>query len=197
MIIEAMGELEYYIISDKDPLYEAMDERGYHESPPFTKWAGLRMEAMRAIAKCGGNIKYGHSEVGNFSEEGLAFEQNEIEFIPVKVEDAADQLLIAKWVLRCLAYKYGVTATFAPKITTGKAGSGLHIHTKITRDGKNMMVADGGLSNTARKVIAGYVDLAQSLTAFGNTIPTSYFRLVPHQEAPVTSAGVTRTGRPW
>ncbi len=186
MILEAMGELEYYIISDQDTSYVTMDERGYHESPPFTKWEGLRLEAMRAIARCGGNIKYGHSEVGNFSEEGLSFEQNEIEFLPVQLEDAADQLLIAKWVLRNLAYKYGVTATFAPKITTGKAGSGLHIHTKITRDGKNMMVADGGLSNTARKVIAGYVDLAQSLTAFGNTIPTSYFRLVPNQEAPVT-----------
>jgi len=140
---------------------------------------------MRAIAKCGGNIKYGHSEVGNFSEEGFTFEQSEIEFIPVRLEEAADQLLIAKWVLRCLAYKYGVTATFAPKITTGKAGSGLHIHTKLVKDGKNAMVEDGVLSNAAKKTIAGYVDLAQSLTAFGNTIPTSYFRLVPHQEAPI------------
>ncbi|TRZ76363.1 MAG: glutamine synthetase, partial [Bacteroidetes bacterium] len=184
MHFEVMGELEYYIISDKDSAYEAMDQRGYHESPPFTKWGNLRMEAMRAIAKCGGNIKYGHSEVGNFSEGGFSFEQSEIEFIPVKLEEAADQLLIAKWVLRCLAYKYGVTATFAPKITTGKAGSGLHIHTKLMKDNKNAMVENGGLSNTAKKAIAGYVDLAQSLTAFGNTIPTSYFRLVPHQEAP-------------
>ena len=186
MVMEAMGELEYYIISDQDSSFLTMDQRGYHESPPFTKWEGLRMEAMRAIAKCGGNIKYGHSEVGNFTEEGLFFEQNEIEFLPVKLEDAADQLLIAKWVLRNLAYKYGVTATFAPKITTGRAGSGLHIHSKLTRDGENIMVENGVLSDTARKVIAGYVVLGQSLTAFGNTIPTSYFRLVPNQEAPVS-----------
>lgn len=184
MHFEVMGELEYYIISDKDSAYEAMDQRGYHESPPFTKWGNLRMEAMRAIAKCGGNIKYGHSEVGNFSEGGFSFEQSEIEFLPVKLEEAADHLLIAKWVLRCLAYKYGLTATFAPKITTGKAGSGLHIHTKLMKDNKNAMVENGVLSNTAKKAIAGYVDLAQSLTAFGNTIPTSYFRLVPNQEAP-------------
>lgn len=184
MLLEGMGELEYYIISDKDSAYEAIDERGYHESPPFTKWGGLRMEAMRAIAKCGGNIKYGHSEVGNFSEGCFTYEQSEIEFIPVKLEEAADQILIAKWVLRCLAYKYSVTATFAPKITTGKAGSGLHIHTKLMKDNNNAMVEDGLLSNAAKKIIAGYVDLAQSLTAFGNTIPTSYFRLVPQQEAP-------------
>ncbi|MCX6244886.1 MAG: glutamine synthetase family protein [Bacteroidetes bacterium] len=184
MSFEVMGELEYYIISDKKLLFEGLDQRGYHESTPFIKWADLRTEAMHAIAKCGGNIKYGHSEVGNFSEGVFAFEQNEIEFIPVPLEEAADQLMIAKWVLRSLAHKAGVTATFAPKITTGKAGSGLHIHTKLKKGDQNAMVDNGGLSDTAKKAIAGYVDLAQSLTAFGNTIPTSYFRLVPHQEAP-------------
>jgi glutamine synthetase len=179
-----MGELEYYIISEIDHLYEAADQRGYHESSPFCKYEKLRTEAMQAIAKCGGYIKYGHSEVGNFVEDGMAFEQNEIEFSPVLLEDAADQLLIAKWVLRSLAYKYNVAVTFAPKITTGKAGSGLHVHTRLVKNGQNQMVSNAGLSDTAKKAIAGYLDLAQSLTAFGNTIPTSYFRLVPHQEAP-------------
>jgi glutamine synthetase len=123
--------------------------------------------------------------VGNFTESGLSFEQNEIEFTPVNLEDAAEQLLIAKWVLRSLAYKYGVAITFAPKITTGKAGSGMHIHTRLMKNGSSVMTdQQGKLSDVARKAIAGYLDLAQSLTAFGNTIPTSYFRLVPHQEAP-------------
>ena len=181
---EVMGELEYYIISEQDRLYEAVDQRGYHESSPFCKWEKLRIEAMQAIAKCGGYIKYGHSEVGNFTEAGLSYEQNEIEFTPVCLEDAADQLMIAKWILRSLAYKYGVTITFAPKITTGKAGSGMHVHTRLMKNGESVMLENGKLSDTARKAIAGYLDLSQSLTAFGNMIPTSYFRLVPHQEAP-------------
>ncbi|MBE0647503.1 MAG: glutamine synthetase [Bacteroidales bacterium] len=181
---EVMGELEYYVISEKDPLYEAADQRGYHESSPFCKWEALRTEAMQAIAHCGGFIKYGHSEVGTFTESGLLYEQNEIEFTPVRLEDAAEQLLIAKWILRSLAYKHGVTVTFAPKITTGKAGSGMHIHTRLLKGGKSVMLDKGKLSDTARKAIAGYLTLARSLTAFGNTIPTSYFRLVPHQEAP-------------
>jgi glutamine synthetase len=46
------------------------------------------------------------------------------------------------------------------------------------------MVQDGRLSDTARKMMAGILDLSKALTAFGNTIPTSYLRLVPHQEAP-------------
>lgn len=179
-----MGELEYYVISQKQTLFTATDQRGYHESTPYIKWEHFRNEAMVAIAQSGGVIKYSHSEVGNFSIEDLEYEQNEIEFMPVDLEDAADQLVIAKWILRTLAHKYGVTITFAPKITAGKAGSGLHFHTKLVKDGKNMMIQDGRLSDVARRAIAGYLDLAPSLTAFGNTNPTSYFRLVPHQEAP-------------
>ena len=181
---EAMGELEYYIIYENNGLFPARDQKGYHESMPFAKWETLRIEAMQAIARTGGLIKYGHSEVGNFHIDNIVYEQNEIEFLPTNVEDAADQLVIAKWILRMIAYKYGVTISFAPKITVGKAGSGLHIHTRLMKDSKNMMVENGELSDVAKKVIAGYLQLAPSLTAFGNTIPTSFFRLVPHQEAP-------------
>lgn len=184
MEFHAMGELEYYVIFEREPLFTADDQKGYHESTPFTKWEELRTEAMMAIAQSGGKIKYGHSEVGNFSVGDTEYEQNEIEFLPVNVEDAADQLMIAKWILRSLAHKYGVTVTFAPKITVGKAGSGLHIHTRLMKEGKNMMVDENGLSDIAKKAIAGYLTLAPSLTAFGNINPTSYFRLVPHQEAP-------------
>lgn len=181
---QAMGELEYYVISEKEDFFETPDQKGYHESVPFCKWANLRTEAMRAIAQTGGQIKYGHSEVGNFSIGNLAYEQNEIEFLPANIEEAADQLMIAKWILRTLAYQYGVELTFAPKITTGKAGSGLHIHTRLMKDGKNMYVENGKLTSTAKTAIAGILEAAPSLTAFGNTNPTSYFRLVPHQEAP-------------
>jgi glutamine synthetase len=102
------------------------------------------------------------------------------------VEDAANQLIIAKWIIRKLAYQYGLDVTFSPKITAGKAGSGMHIHTRIVKDGMNCMVTDDKLNDTARTAIAGYMQCAPSLTAFGNTNPTSYFRLVPHQEAPTT-----------
>ncbi len=182
--MEVMGEIEYYVISDKDPLYRATDQRAYHESEPFVKWEQLRIDAMMAMAQTGADIKYSHSEVGNFSDNEHEYEQNEIEFQPTNVDDAADQLIIAKWILRQVAYKYGVTVSFAPKITAGKAGSGMHIHMRMMKDGKNVTLENGRISDTARKAIAGVLDIAPSLSAFGNTIPTSYFRLVPHQEAP-------------
>ncbi len=184
MEFEVMGELEYYVIAPKEELYLAADQRGYHASTPFCKFESFRVEAMKLISECGGLIKYGHSEVGNFSVGDVMYEQNEIEFLPTRLEDAADQLVIAKWIMRELGLMCGVTVTFAPKITVGKAGSGMHVHTRVSKDGKNMYVGENGLSEVAHKTIAGILSLAGSLTAFGDTNPTSYFRLVPHQEAP-------------
>ena len=181
---KALGELEYYVMANKEDLYPAKDQKGYHTSAPFTNWEHLRTEAIKIIAECGGKIKYGHSEVGNFTKGDDFFEQHEIEFLPTDVEDAADQLVIAKWVLRMLSNEYGARISFAPKITVGKAGSGLHIHMLLEKNGQNVLVEDEKLSDTAKKLIAGLLFFASPLTAFGNTIPTSYLRLVPHQEAP-------------
>lgn len=185
MEFHAMGELEFYVIGHNDGKFPATDQRGYHESAPFAKFNDFRVKCMAYIAQTGGQIKYGHSEVGNFTVGDLVYEQNEIEFLPVPAEEAADQLMLAKWVIRNLAYREGLDVTFAPKITTGKAGSGLHVHMRLMKDGRNMMVTDdGAISDDARRMIAGLLELAPSITAFGNTNPTSYFRLVPHQEAP-------------
>ena len=182
---QAMGELEYYVIAPAQDSFPAVDQKGYHESEPFAKFNGFRQRCMAAIAAIGGKTKYGHSEVGNFTLDGMVYEQNEIEFLPVDARKAADELLLAKWVIRTLAHREGLNVTFAPKITAGKAGSGLPFHMRLMRGGRNVMLdADGRLSTDARRMIAGLMTMAPSLTAFGNTIPTSYFRLVPHQEAP-------------
>ncbi len=141
---------------------------------------------MSLIAQAGGMIKYGHNEVGNFTNLGMVYEQNEIEFTPVNAFEAANHLMLAKWIIRTAAARRGLDVTFAPKISVGKAGSGLHIHFKLMKDGKNMMMEDGHISEIARKAIAGILTYAPALTAFGNRVPTSYLRLVPHQEAPTS-----------
>ena len=138
---QAMGELEYYVIAQDPESFPAKDQRGYHESAPFAKFGEFRQKCMLAIAQAGGLIKYGHSEVGNFTSGGLVYEQNEIEFLPCAAPDAAAHLV-------------------------------------------NQMLKRGRISETARRAIAGLMKLAPSITAFGNMNPTSYLRLVPHQEAP-------------
>ena len=182
----AMGELEYYVISDDNGLFPASDQKGYHESAPYAKFNDFRTECMYLIAQAGGQIKYGHNEVGNFTIDGRIYEQNEIEFLPIPAIQAADNLMIAKWIIRTLAYKKNLDVTFAPKITVGKAGSGLHIHFKIMKDGHNLMTENGVLSDVAKKTIAGILEYADAITAMGNKVPTSYLRLVPHQEAPTS-----------
>ena len=181
----ALGELEYYVISPKDALYPTAAQRGYHEAFPFSKWEDLRCQAMSAISGAGGQIKYGHAEVGFIRTEDMEMTQQEIEFLPVDCSEAADQLAVARWIVSAMGRKYGVAVTFAPKISIGHAGSGMHFHTCLLKSGRNVMQSGGGLSQAAKKAIAGYLSLARSLTAFGNTVPTSYLRLVPHQEAPI------------
>ena len=180
----ALGELEYYVIAPGENSYEGMDQKGYHASEPFAKFEYIRNEALMLIAGAGGCIKYGHSEVGCFSDGEMVYEQHEIEFLPTRVGQAAEQMILAKWILRMLGYQYGVDVSFAPKITVGKAGSGMHFHMMIEKDGKNLTALNGNLSDLARRMIAGILDSADALTAFGNTVPISYFRLVPKQEAP-------------
>ena len=181
---QAMGELEYYVIAPDPKTFPAKDQRGYHESAPFAKFGEFRQKCMLAIAQAGGTVKYGHSEVGNFAQDGLVYEQNEVEFLPCDAVDAANQLVVAKWIIRNMGAKCGYDVTFAPKITVGKAGSGLHIHMRLMKNGRNQMLKNGAVSDTAKRAIAGMMKLAPSITAFGNANPTSYLRLVPHQEAP-------------
>ena len=186
LVMEALGELEYYLFSEIDSIYPIVEQKGYHESHPFSKWGLVRREAMQVISEMGGTIKYGHAEVGNIISGDLEMVQHEIEFLPAPIEDAADQLVMAKWAVREVAYKHNLEVSFAPKIIAGQAGSGLHVHTLFMKDGVNAMADDSGLTETARKIIGGYLMSAESLTAFGNTVPTSFLRLVPHQEAPTS-----------
>lgn len=186
MDMYAMGELEYYVIADDPGLFHASDQKGYHESAPYSKFSDFRTECMHLIAQAGGQIKYGHNEVGNFTLDGKIYEQNEVEFLPIPAMQAADNLMVAKWIIRTLAAKRELDVTFAPKITVGKAGSGLHIHFKVMKGDENMMTSEGQLSDIAKKAIAGILTYAPAITAMGNKVPTSYFRLVPHQEAPTS-----------
>lgn len=186
LTMQALGELEYYLFSEVDRIYPIIEQKGYHESHPFSKWGLVRREAMSVISEMGGMIKYGHAEVGNIISGDLEMVQHEIEFLPVPIEDAADQLVMAKWAIREVAYRHGLEVSFAPKIIVGQAGSGMHVHTRFMKDGVNMMSDQNGLTETAKKIIAGFLMSSESLTAFGNTVPTSFLRLVPHQEAPTS-----------
>lgn len=194
MELHAMGELEFFLLSEpKSPIYVSPKQRGYHASGPFVKSGLILDEMVRYIAQITGAVKYAHSEVGYVESvrsdleeiKQKQAEQLEIEFLPTPVEEAADNLVLARWLIRNVAYRHGCVATFTPKLEEGVAGNGLHIHMDLMQNCRNMMTGeDGKLSMKAKRVIGGLCKYADSLTAFGNTVSSAYLRLVPNQEAP-------------
>ena len=83
LTFQAMGELEYYVIAEDSGEFPATDQRGYHESAPFAKFNDFRTLCMSYIARTGGQIKYGHSEVGNFTLNGTIYEQTKSNSCPL------------------------------------------------------------------------------------------------------------------
>lgn len=192
--LHAMGELEFFLVSEQaNRIYRGAKQGGYHASAPFQKTGQMLNEIVRHVTQMTGAVKYAHSEVGyvgrvrsNLDEiKDKQAEQLEIEFLPTPIEDAGDNLVLAKWLIRNISYRNGCVATFAPKLEEGIAGNGLHVHMEIMDKEKNKMLdKEGVLTNTGKKLIGGLCHYADSLTAFGNTVSSAYLRLVPNQEAP-------------
>ncbi|MBM2816326.1 MAG: L-glutamine synthetase [Ignavibacteria bacterium] len=192
--LNALGELEFFLLHEPENIYYSVPkQKGYHNSSPFAKTSEILNEMLSLITMVTGNVKYGHYEVGcqdiinsdSIEINGKRVEQGEIEFLPSPIEKAGDSLVLARWIIRNVAYRNGMIATFAPKLDEGLAGNGMHIHMALKKNGKNQMVnGKGDLSKEAKKVIGGLCTYADSLTAFGNTVSGSYLRLVPNQEAP-------------
>lgn len=190
----ALGELEFFLLREKTTLfYPNQKQRGYHASSPYLKSGSILDEIVKTLAQITGAVKYAHAEVGyiesvrsdNPEIMNKEAEQLEIEFQPRPIEEMGDWLVLARWIIRQVAFKHNCLATFTPKLEEGVAGNGLHIHLELRRHGRNIMVeSDGSLSEEARRLIGGLIEYADTLTAFGNTVSSSYLRLVPHQEAP-------------
>ncbi|RKZ09732.1 glutamine synthetase, partial [bacterium] len=190
----ALGELEFFLIGEvQNILFPAAKQAGYHQSNPFIKFSWLNTEMLEEITRISGQVKYGHAEVGlietvrSYLPEiaGKRAEQFEIEYLPKPIDQMADDIVIGKWLIRNIAFRNNVLATFTPKIEEGIAGNGLHFHFEIRKNNKNIMVgSDGKLSKESMKFIGGIVTFARSLSVFGNTVASSYLRLVPNQEAP-------------
>jgi glutamine synthetase len=196
MVLEAFGELEYYLVDQAERIYPVEEEHGYQESAPFSKGQVVREQVMGHLSAMGIKLKYAHGEVGNILEDERQLVQHEIEFWPTPVEQAADALVMAKWVVREVAYSHGLEVTFAPSVSSKGAGSGLHIHSRLVRDGASAIVTEEGINDTGRRLIAGYLWAAKALTAFGNTVPTSYLRFTEGDESPegISWGETDRTG---
>ena len=157
-------------------------QKAYHIAKPFDASYEMRSEMCMHMKDAGIEINYHHPEVA-------ASGQFEIEPQLGKMSTMADATMWIKYIIHNTALKYGKSATFMPKPIYGEAGSGMHVHMLLLKDGKPVFSDDDGyarLSKEAHYFMGGLLKHINSLCALTNPSTNSFKRLVPGFEAPVT-----------
>ncbi|GED70092.1 glutamine synthetase [Brevibacillus reuszeri] len=162
-----------------EPTLDLNDQGGYFDFAPLDLGENCRRDIVLTLEKMGFEIEASHHEV--------APGQHEIDFKYANALHAADQILTFKLVVKTIAHKHGLHATFMPKPLYGVAGSGMHANQSLFRGNQNVFFDESdelGLSETAKHYLAGILLHARGFTAITNPLVNSYKRLVPGYEAP-------------
>jgi glutamine synthetase len=187
----ALGEVEYFLgrpAGDVDA--ERPRDQGYHATSPFVAGEAMRRRALRHLADMGVPVKYAHAEVGLIDarkDQGRVWEQHEIELGLAPLPEAADAIVLTRWLLLNLAREEGLSCRFDPILKEGHAGSGLHVHSlpRSSAGAPPAFLDDGSVGPSGRWLIGGLVQLAPALMAFGNREASSFVRLLQAKETPV------------
>jgi len=172
-------ELEYFYFRDSAGT-EFLDAGGYFDMTTQDAATDLRRDTVLTLEEMGIGVEYSHHEV--------APSQHEIDMRYTDALTMADNVMTYRLVVKEIALRHGVYATFMPKPVFGVNGSGMHVHQSLFKGGKNAFFDPKDsyhLSQTARGYIAGLLKHAPEITAVTNQWVNSYKRLVPGYEAPV------------
>ena len=157
-------------------------QKNYHIAKPFDPTYECRSEMCLLMEEAGIPIKYHHPEVA-------ASGQFEIEPKLGQMSKMADASMMIKYIIRNTALKHGSSATLMPKPVYGEAGSGMHVHMLLLKDGEPVFSDDNGYSHLSKEAhwfMGGLLKHIASLCALTNPSTNSFKRLVPGFEAPVT-----------
>ncbi len=172
-------ELEYYYFKNAEET-EVLDRGTYFDMTPLDIAVDLRRDTVLTLEKFGIQVEYSHHEVGPSQHE-----------IDLRYEEAlkmADNVMTYRLVVKEVAQLHDVYATFMPKPLYSEAGSGMHTHQSLFKDGRNAFHDPSDkhhLSDTAKAYIAGLLKHAREICAITNQWVNSYKRLVSGFEAPV------------
>ncbi len=172
-------ELEFFYFK-KDDGIEILDKGGYFDLTTLDVASDLRRETVLALEQMGINIEYSHHEVAPSQHE-----------VDMRYKDAlimADSVITYRVVVKEIASKFGVYATFMPKPIFGENGSGMHVHQSLFKGSRNAFFdvkSKDFLSDTARRYIAGLLKHSKEICSIFAQTTNSYKRLVPGYEAPV------------
>jgi len=156
---------------------------GYHAIPPLDRHHDVRAEMAALLQEAGVAVHYHHHEVGTPS-------QQEIEVVLGSLLRMGDVSLMVKYFVKMTAQSKGLAATFMPKPMHREAGSGMHFHQHLFKNGEPLFhdkQGYGGLSDLALAYIAGVLFHSPALLALTNPTSNSYKRLIPGYEAPVNA----------
>ena len=162
------------------PTLETHDRAGYFDLTPVDLGEDARRDMVLTLQQMGFEIEASHHEV--------APGQHEIDFKYADALRTADNIATFKFVVRTIAQRHGLHATFMPKPIYGIAGSGMHCNISLFRNGQNAFYDPDDelqLSQVAYYFIGGLIAHARGMTAITNPTVNSYKRLVPGYEAPV------------
>ena len=170
---------------------EVPDHASYFDMTSDDEGARCRRDIVETLENIGFEVEAAHHEVGDG--------QQEIDF---RFDDAlttADRVQTFKMVVREVARKHGLYATFMAKPVEGQAGNGMHTNMSLFKDGKNVFYDKDGefhLSDTALYFLNGILEHARAITAIGNPTVNSYKRLIPGFEAPVYISWASKNRSP-
>ncbi|MHC5537237.1 type I glutamate--ammonia ligase [Singulisphaera rosea] len=169
--------------------YKAGSGLGYFPCPPTDTLADLRAEMAQRMAECGITPAAHYHEVATGG-------QCEIDLTPNSLVESADQVMLARYIIRNVARRNGKTATFMPKPLYGDNGSGMHTHFTLWKGETPVLAGNSyaGLSDLGMYAIGGILKHAAALCAFANPTTNSYKRLVEGFEAP-TKISYSRRNR--
>jgi glutamine synthetase len=172
-------ELEYFYFKDINST-EFLDQGGYFDLTTHDAAIELRRETVIQLEKMGIGVEYAHHEVAN--------SQHEIDMRYTDALTMADSVMTYRLVVKEVALKNGVYATFMPKPVFGVNGSGMHVHQSLFTGDRNAFFDAKDsyhLSKVAKCYVAGLLKYAPEITSICNQWVNSYKRLVPGYEAPV------------
>lgn len=172
-------ELEYFYFNNAQSP-QPLDQGGYFDLVPLDVAQDLRRDTILTLQALGINVEYSHHEV--------AASQHEIDLRYTDALTMADNVMTYRLVVKEIARKHGVYATFMPKPIFGINGSGMHVHQSLFKGEKNAFFDRNEkyhLSEIAKAYLAGMLRHAQEITSITSQWVNSYKRLVPGYEAPV------------
>lgn len=172
-------ELEYFYFKNAEGTH-TLDDGGYFDLTPPDIASDLRLETVLALEQLGITVQYSHHEG--------ATSQHEIGLLYADALTIADHIMTARFVIKEIAQKHGIYATFMPKPIFGINGSGMHVHQSLFKGGRNAFFDAKNpyyLSKIARRFAAGLLKHAPEITSVVSQWVNSYKRLVSGYEAPV------------